>query len=51
MSKYKVPFSGFVYVEAEDKDEALDMAQDGDAIYEETNWEHAVLVDDFTVGL
>lgn len=51
MKKYKVKYSGFVYVMANNADEALDMAQDGDTVYEESEWEHAILVGDFCVDL
>lgn len=49
MSKYRVDFTGFVYVEADSPEEALDIAQDGEGIYEEQNWEHAQEIDDFIV--
>jgi hypothetical protein len=50
MSKYKVYFEGYVYVEAEDEDEAMDIAQDGfDVIYEEKEWGDIEEVDDFAV--
>lgn len=51
MKKYKVKYSGFVYVMANNEYEALDMAQDGDTVYEESEWEHATLVGDFCVDL
>ncbi len=50
MKKYKAKYSGFVYVMAESAEEALDMAQDGDADYEEKHWEHAKEVYEFCVS-
>ena len=47
--KYKVPFNGFVYVEADSPEEATSMAEDGDTIYEETDYGHPCEVEDFTV--
>ena len=41
MKKYKVPFTGFAYVEAESEAEAFEYAQDGNTIYEEQEWEDA----------
>ena len=50
MSKYKVYYEGYVYVEAEDEDEAMEIAQDGfDVIYEEKEWGDIEEVDDFAV--
>lgn len=49
MSKYKICYSGFVYVEAEDERDALELAQDGMTIYDEMEWEDVEEVDDFDV--
>ena len=49
MKKYKVPFTGFAYVEAESEAEALDYALYGNTIYEEQNWEDAKEVSEFLV--
>lgn len=50
MIKYKVYFEGYMYVEAENEDEALEIAQDGfDVIYEEKEWGDIEEVDDFSV--
>ena len=47
MKKYKVPFTGFAYVEAESEAEALECAQYGNTIYEEQEWEDAKEVSEF----
>lgn len=49
MARYKVCYSGFVYVEAEDETEALELAQDGMTIYEEMEWEDPEEIDDFAM--
>jgi N-acetyl-beta-hexosaminidase len=50
MSKYKVYFEGYVYVEAENEDEALELAQEGfDVIYEEKEFGDIEEVDEYTV--
>jgi hypothetical protein len=49
MKKYKVPFTGFAYVEAESEAEALEYARDGNTIYEEQEWEDAKEVSEFFV--
>jgi len=40
MKRYKVEYRGFVIVEAEDVQEALDKAQNDEEIYEEYEWEY-----------
>ena len=48
--KYKVYFEGYVYVEAENEDEALELAQEGfDVILEEREFGDIEEVDEFTV--
>lgn len=48
--KYKVYFEGYVYVEAENEDEALELAQEGfDVAYEEREFGDIEEVNDFTV--
>ena len=47
MKKYKVPFTGFAYVEAESEAEALEYALNGNTIYEEQEWEDAKEVSEF----
>ena len=47
--KYKIPFTGFAYVEADSPEEALDLAEGGDTFYEETEFENPVEVDEFTI--
>ncbi len=49
--KYKVPFSGFVYVEAESSTEALEMAQDDCTIYEEKEFSAPKEIDKFYIRL
>lgn len=49
MGKYKVNYSGFVYVEADSEDDAINMAQDDDTVYEEKNWGNATSVEEFIV--
>lgn len=49
MAKFKVEFSGFVYVEAESKDEAMDKWSNEDFVYREENPEVAYEVDEFEV--
>lgn len=49
--KYKVPYTGFAYVEADSPDEALEAAQSGDTAYEETDYGDPVEVDEFTVEI
>lgn len=39
MARYKVEFTGFSIVEADSPDDALDLAQDDEFMYEERNWE------------
>ena len=51
MNRYKICYSGFVYVEAEDEREALELAQDGMTIYDEMEQEDVEEVDDFDVYL
>ena len=49
MGKYKVTYSGFSYVEADSEEDAINMAQDGVIVYEETEWEQAEEVDEFEI--
>ena len=49
MAKFKVEFTGFVYVEADTKEEAIDKWEDGDYIYKEENPEEAYEVDEFEI--
>ncbi len=49
--KYKVPFSGFVYVEAESSAEAFEMAQDDCTIYEEKEFSAPEEIDEFFIEL
>lgn len=51
MAKYKVNFSGFAYVEAGDENEAMDMYQSGDTVYEENEVGEVIEVNDFTVEI
>lgn len=47
--KYKVLFNKWVYVEADDEEEALEKAADGDTVYEEEEPLEAEEVEDFYV--
>ena len=47
--KYKVIFNKWAYVNADDEDEAMDKAADGDTVYEEEEPMEAVEVDEFFV--
>ena len=49
--KYKVSYSGFAYVEADDEDEAQMVYEDGDTLYEEVWIESIEEVDEFTVDI
>ncbi len=49
--KYKVPFSGFVYVEAKSSTEAFEMAQDDCTIYEEKKFSAPEEIDEFYIKL
>ena len=51
MKKYKVEFSGFVYVEAEDEEDAKEKYNDGETIYEESEVNSVKQVSDFHVSL
>lgn len=49
--KYKVYFEGYVYVEAENEDEALELAQEGfDVVLEEKEFGDIEEVDEFTIS-
>lgn len=45
MKKYRIEYTGFVIVEAEDKWDAMDKADNDEEIYEEWEWESPVGVD------
>lgn len=49
--RYKVKFSGFAYVEADNKDEAEECFDDDDFSYKETSVDSIEEVDDFVVEL
>lgn len=51
MAKYKVAFSGFAYVEADDEEEAKELFQNDEADYMETEIDSAEEVDEFFVRL
>lgn len=50
MSKYKVYYSGFAYVEADSEEEAIDNYED-DFIYDEKQVDEVEEVDEFEVDL
>lgn len=50
--KYKVSYTGFVYVEADSEDEAKEKAlYENDAIYSETQVDNIEEIDEFEVSL
>lgn len=49
MKKYKVKYSGFIFVEAENIEDAVERAIDEDIVYEEKYDYEACEVDDFVV--
>ena len=49
VAKYKISFSGFAYVEADDRDEALEMFDDDLDIFREQGIDEVTEVDEFTV--
>ena len=51
MAKYKVSFSGFAYVEADNEDEAREALEDGLEIYSEFSLDSVEKVDEFTIRL
>lgn len=51
MKRYKVTYKGFVYVEANSKEEALRLAQDGADEGGMRSWEDVVAPEDFFFDL
>lgn len=51
MAKYKVSFSGFMYVEADNPEDAKDKFFDGEEVYSENQIDSVVEVDEFVVEL
>ena len=51
MAKYKVSYSGFVYVEADTSEEAEEKAFDEEEIYSEKQVDAVIEVDEFVVEL
>lgn len=49
MRKYKVPFTGFVYVEADSPDDARECADGSDTVYEEMEFGDPEEVEDFVI--
>lgn len=49
MAKYKVVYSGFAYVEADDKDGALELFDDDLDIFREQHIDSVTEVDEFVV--
>ena len=49
MAKYKVSFSGFAYIEANDEEEAKDLLYFDEFSYKETQIDEVEEVDDFVV--
>lgn len=51
MAKYRVNYSGFVYVEADSQEDALEAYFDGDTIYEESGVDSVEEIDEFDVEM
>ena len=51
MTKYKVNYSGFAYVEADSEEEAKELFYDGEEIYKEWEVTDVEEVDDYLVEL
>ena len=51
MAKWKVEFSGFAYVEADNKEEAAEMYKDEDFVYQESAVTSVEQVGEFTVQM
>lgn len=51
MPKYKISFSGFAYIEAEDCEEAEEIFYNDGGVYSEYEIDEAEEVDEFRVGL
>ena len=49
MAKYKIAFSGFAYVEADDEEEAKENLEDGGEVYMEYTMDSVVEVDSFDI--
>lgn len=49
MAKFKVAFSGFAYVEADDAEKAKELFQNDEVDYMETEIDTAVEVDEFVI--
>ena len=49
MAKWKIKFRGFGYVEADTMEEAREMFENGETVYEETEQDEPVEVDEFEV--
>lgn len=49
MAKYKICFSGFAYVEADDKEEAIEKLDDREEIFLEYQMDSVDEVDEFVV--
>ena len=51
MARYKVSYSGFAYVKADNEDEARELFEDEDFVYSEEEITEVEEVDDFWVTL
>lgn len=49
MAKFKVSFSGFAYVEADDEEEAEEKVEEGAEVYMEYTMDSIEEVDEFTI--
>ena len=51
MKKYKIRYNGLMYVEADNEDEAMELAQEGITIYEELEYDSIEEMDEFDVWI
>lgn len=49
MKKWKIEFRGFAYVEADTEDEAKELLENGETVYDETEQDDPVEVEEFII--